>query len=141
MAIFATDRALFKINGVDVGTQIISANWDIDNNAKAEPTMTTNRINQVVTLGNISGTANITEAILQGVSLTDWINQDLSNAILEVHPASNSYIAPAQEIQYSGQVQLLQILAFGGYGENYNGAGSAATRSLRFILANATYAG
>lgn len=138
--LYATDRALFKINGVTFGNQIISATWEVRNNASAVRTMTNNRINQVVVLGNVDGTASITETILEGDNIIiDWMNVDLSNAILEVHPASDTFNAPAQQVSYDGQVRLLQILALDRNSESYGGTGNAATRTVSFLLANATY--
>ena len=137
--LYATDRALMKINGVDVATQIISSSWDLDNNARPVDTFTNDRTTQVVVLGNIKANATITETILEGGELIDWMNKDLTDAILEVHPASDSFNAPAQQVAYSGQVRFLKILAFAGEGENYSGAGNAGTRSVRFLLSNVTY--
>lgn len=138
--LYATDRALIKINGIDVATQIMSCSWDLDNNARPVDTFTNDRTTQVVVLGNIKANATITEAILEGGTLIDWMSQDLSNAILEVHPADDSFNAPAQQVVYNGkQIIFLKILAFAGEGENYSGAGNAASRSVRFLLSNVTY--
>lgn len=137
--LYATDRALFKINGIDVATQITSASWDLDNNARPVDTMTNDRTTQVVVLGNVKANSTITESILEGATVIDWMNVDLTNAILEIHPASNSWNAPQQQIAYDGQVRFLKILSFAGEAESYNGAGSAATRVSRFLLSNVTY--
>lgn len=137
--LYATDRALFKINGVLVATQIKSASWDLDANVRAVDTMTNDRTTQVVVAGNIKANATITESILEGGILIDWGNIDLSNAILEVHPASNSFDAPRQQVAYDGQVRFLKILAFAGESESYSGVGNDATRSVRFLLSNVTY--
>ena len=72
--------------------------------------------------------------------MTDWLTANLSNAVLEVHPASNSYNAPQQAILYDDQVRILQILALDRESENYAGTGTAATRTISFLIANATYA-
>ena len=136
---YATDRVILKVNGIDYSAQIVSFSWVIRNNARPAPTMTNNRINQVAVLGNVDGDASITEQIIEGVPTIDWFSFNWNDAILEVHPASNTYEAPTNAVVYDGQVRVLTVLACDSNAEDFAGVGQGATRTLRLLLANATY--
>lgn len=136
---YATDRVTLDVNGIDYGGQLNSVSWSLSNNAKPEDTMTNNRITQVVTLGNLSGSATIVETIIQGTPTIDWFSFNWNDAILTVHPASDTYQAPTNMIVYNGQARILTVLAVDGEEEDYPRVGQGATRTIRLLLANATY--
>ncbi len=136
---YATDRVTLDVNGISYGGQLISVSWSLSNNASPARTMTNNRINQVVTLGNIDGAATVVEQIIQGVPTIDWFSFNWNDAILTVHPASDTYEAPTNTIAYNGQARILTVLAADSEAEDYAGVGQGATRTMRLLLANATY--
>lgn len=136
---YATDRVVLKVSGIDYSAQIVSMSWSIRNNARPAKTMTNDRTTQTVVLDNIDGDATVVEQIIQGVNTLDWFNFDWNDAILEVHPASDTYNAPRNNVVYNGQVRILNVLAADANSEDYSGTGTGATRTLRLLLRNASY--
>jgi len=135
---YATDRAVVRLSGNLISPEIISVNFSMTNNATIQQTFTEDRTAQVIVLGNVSGNVTIVESILQGGKLIDFFSQDVAGSSLTIHPASNSYRAPRQLIEYNGQVQQLTLLAFDGYDTSYPGAGTGASRGLKFLVGNVT---
>jgi hypothetical protein len=135
----ATDRALIKVNGQVFTPTLQSFRWAMSNNATIENVMSTDRTSPLVTYGNVSGNSTIDEIITEGSDQVNWIQQDMIGAVIEVHPASNSWQAPKNTLVYNGQVRLLTVLAVGDMSESYPGAGRAAIRSVSFLLSEVDY--
>jgi hypothetical protein len=136
----STDRVLIKLNGEIFAPYLKEFTFTMNNNAKIEETMSQTRTSEVITYGNINGDSTITEVVTQGGEQTDWLKQDVVDAILEVHPASNSWQAPAQMVVYNGQVRILRILAVNRIREDYSGSGQAGTRVVDLLISEVDYA-